>query len=200
MKTFLLLFFLSVPSSHLLYENDSTFVNLTSLSNDFVYDLKYATSDNFLKKPVYSCGNCYLRLDVARKLVQANNYFISKGYRIKLFDCYRPLSVQKKMWAILPDPRYVANPYSSNGSYHNRGAAVDITLVDFSGKDVDMGTPFDHFGKKSHFDNKTLPSEIIANRIFLREGMEMAGFNGIRTEWWHFSTGKFEVSDEQKCP
>ena len=100
----------------------------------------------------------------------------------------------------MPDPRYVANPYSSTGSYHNRGGAVDITLVDIQGNELDMGTPFDHFGKESHFDNKNLPEKVIANRILLREGMEMAGFNGIRTEWWHFSTGYYPVTDEQLCP
>jgi len=179
--------------------HDSTFVNLSALSEDFIYDLKYSTEDNFLKEPVYECGNCYLRLGVARKLVQANKYFVSQGYRIKLFDCYRPLSVQKKMWEIMPDPRYVANPNSSIGSFHNRGGAVDLTLVDSLGNELEMGTPFDFFGQESHFDYKDLPKAIIRNRIFLREGMEMAGFNGIRTEWWHFSTGSYKVSNQNLC-
>ncbi len=180
--------------------HDSSLVDISLLSKDFIYDLKYATDDNFLDHAVYPCSDCFLRLGVARKLIEANKYFIKQGYRIKLFDCYRPLSVQKKMWEIMPDPRYVANPYSSNGSYHNRGGAVDITLVDMQNNELDMGTPFDHFGIDSHFDNKNLPGTVIANRIFLREGMEMAGFNGIRTEWWHFSTGNYPVTNEQLCP
>jgi len=178
---------------------DSTFVNLNTSTKDFVFDLKYATADNFLKQPVYTCSNCYLRLEVARKLVQANKYFMSQGYRIKLFDCYRPLSVQKKMWNIMPDARYVANPNSSTGSYHNRGSAVDVTLVDSLGNELDMGTPFDFFGEQSHFDFKDLPVKVLGNRILLREGMEMVGFNGIRTEWWHFSAGKYKVSDVDMC-
>jgi len=186
--------------SDIIHLLDSSFIDIEILSNDFIFDLKYATSENFLNEPVYTCGSCFLRYSIAKKLALANEYFLSKGYKIKLFDCYRPLSVQKQMWEIMPDARYVANPNTSTGSYHNRGAAVDITLIDVNGNELDMGTPFDHFGEKSHFDFAELPAQVIANRIFLRDGMELAGFNGIRTEWWHFSTGNFPVSDQQLCP
>ena len=179
--------------------SDSSFINLLSLSDKFDLDLKYATSDNFLNEPVYSCSSCFLRLEIAKKLIEANKFFYSMGYHIKLFDCYRPLSVQKKMWEIMPDARYVANPSSRLGSFHNRGSAVDLTLVDSLGNELNMGTPFDFFGKESHFDFKDLPLEVLKNRILLREGMEMAGFNGIRTEWWHFSTGNYKTSDIDFC-
>ncbi len=191
----------NLPSSEspFIQFHDSSFINLSALSKDIVYDLKYATAENFLNEPVYDCGNCYLRHEVARKLVQANREFMSKGYRIKLFDCYRPLSVQKKMWKIKPDARYVANPYSSTGSFHNRGSAVDLTLVDSKGNELDMGTPFDFFGEKSHVDYKDLPKKVLKNRVILREGMKAAGFHGIRTEWWHFSAGEYNLSDENFC-
>ncbi len=176
-------------------KNDD-FVNIESLSNNFILDMKYATADNFLKEKVYSCAECYVRNEVAKALVNANRDFIKKGYRIKFFDCYRPHSVQKKMWKIVPDPGYVANP--KGGSVHNRGAAVDITLTDLKGNELDMGTPFDHFGKEASHAYAKLPEKVIANRKMLRTIMEENGFTTIRTEWWHynFSTGKkFKISD-----
>src|SRR6478609_3861234 len=115
--------------------NDTTFVNLKDYSQDFVYDMKYATDDNFLKSRVYDCAECYLRYKTVKALVLANQRFMKKGLKIKLFDCYRPLDIQKKMWAIVPNPKYVANP--AKGSIHNRGGAVDITLVDLNGKELE---------------------------------------------------------------
>ncbi len=112
--------------------NDTTFVNLKDYSNDFVYDMKYATSDNFLKTKVYDCAECFLRLKTVKSLIKANASFIKMGYKIKLFDCYRPLAIQKKMWKIISNPSYVADP--AKGSIHNRGGAVDITLVSRKGK------------------------------------------------------------------
>ena len=99
--------------------NDTTFVNIKSYSLDFVYDMKYATEDNFLKAKVYDCAECYLRLKTIKAMMKANAKFMKLGYKIKLYDCYRPLDIQKKMWAIVSNPIYVANP--SKGSIHNRG-------------------------------------------------------------------------------
>ncbi|OED44434.1 peptidase M15, partial [Flavobacteriaceae bacterium (ex Bugula neritina AB1)] len=146
--------------------NDKDFIDIEKLSNYFVLDMKYATSDNFLKKAVYSCAKCYVRGIVAKALIKANADFMKKGYRIKLFDCYRPHSVQKKMWKIVPNPGYVADP--KGGSIHNRGAAVDISLTDLKGNSIDMGTAFDHFGKEAHHAYTKLPKEVIANRRLLR--------------------------------
>ena len=138
---------------------------------------------------MYDCAKCLLRPEVAEALVQANNYFCEKGYKIKLYDCYRPLDVQKKMWAKVPNPSYVANPYG-NGSVHNRGAAIDLTLVTLEGCYVEMGTDYDFFGRAAHIDNNDLPSEVLANRKLLIDGMRAFGFQTIRTEWWHFSFQK----------
>ncbi|HQE35157.1 MAG TPA: M15 family metallopeptidase, partial [Flavobacterium alvei] len=99
--------------------SDTTFVNLKDYSQDFVYDMKYATSDNFLKAKVYDCAECFLRLKTIKALISANADFIKMGYKIKIFDCYRPLDIQKRMWKIVPNPSYVADP--SKGSIHNRG-------------------------------------------------------------------------------
>lgn len=182
MKYLLQLFTLLSVSSLLAQQND--FVLLRSLSNDFIFDMKYATPDNFLKQAVYDCGECYLRKSTAKALVKANEEFKSLGYRIKLFDCYRPLSVQKKMWKILPGTHYVANP--AKGSKHNRGAAVDLTLVDAQGKELDMGTPFDFFGKKAHHTCKTLPKKVLENRKLLKDVLNKYNFKSIFSEWWHY--------------
>ncbi len=171
------------------FENiaDSTFIRLADYSDDFVYDLRYATENNFLKSKVYDCAECYTRVKTAKALILANKEFIKKGVKIKFFDCYRPNSVQYKMWKIVPNPQYVANPVK--GSIHNKGGAVDITLVTLEGEELDMGTDFDFFGKKAYHDNLNLPKQILDNRKLLKETMEKHGFWSIRTEWWHYNLG-----------
>ena len=163
---------------------DSSFINIRALSNDFVLDLKYATEDNFLKQKVYDCPDCYLRKNTALALMKANQELITKGFRIKLFDCYRPLDVQKKMWQILPGTNYVANP--KKGSKHNRGAAVDLTLVDSNGNELDMGTKFDFFGKEAHHTYTKHSKEVLANRKLLKETLVKYNFKSIYNEWWHY--------------
>jgi len=187
MKTILLFipFFFTLIINAQTKSNDSTFVNLKEYSNDFVLDMKYATTDNFLKAKVYECDECYLRLKTVKSLVEANKKFIRKGYRIKIFDCYRPLEVQKKMWSIVPDANYVANP--ARGSIHNRGGAVDITLVDEQGKELDMGTSFDFFGPESAHDYQGFSEEILKNRKFLKKIMLCYDFESFDSEWWHYN-------------
>lgn len=180
----LIITFLSALLSFVVWGQQSDFVRLKDLSPDFVYELKYATPDNFLKQAVYDCGECYLRKSTAEALVKANEAFKQLGYRIKLFDCYRPLSVQKKMWKILPGTHYVANP--AKGSKHNRGAAVDLTLVDAEGKELNMGTPFDFFGKEAHHTYTEHSKEVLENRKLLKETLNKYNFKSIYSEWWHY--------------
>ena len=180
----LIITFLSALLSFVVWGQQSDFVHLKDLSADFVYELKYATPDNFLKQAVYDCGECYLRKSTAEALVKANEAFKQLGYRIKLFDCYRPLSVQKKMWKILPGTHYVANP--AKGSKHNRGAAVDLTLVDAQGKELNMGTPFDFFGKEAHHTYTQHSKEVLENRKLLKETLDKFNFKSIYSEWWHY--------------
>ena len=165
--------------------NDTTFVNIKDYSSDFILDMKYATDDNFLKTKVYDCESCFLRLKTIKFLIEANNEFKKKGYKIKLFDCYRPLDVQKKMWGIVPDANYVANP--AKGSIHNRGGAVDITLVDENAVELDMGTTFDFFGKESSHDYKELPRKTLKNRRLLKRIMTRYNFESFDSEWWHYN-------------
>ena len=163
--------------------NDTTFVNLKEYSSDFIYNMKYATADNFLKTKVYDCEACYLRYKTVKALIKANEKFIKKGYKIMLFDCYRPLDIQKKMWQIVSNPNYVADP--KKGSIHNRGGAVDITLVDSTGVAIDMGTPFDFFGIEASHDYENLADEVKENRRMLRKIMTRSGFRIFESEWWH---------------
>lgn len=165
--------------------NDTTFVDLKDFSTDFVYDMKYSTNDNFLKEKVYDCPVCLLRYKTVKSLVKANNMFISKGYRIKIFDCYRPLDIQKKMWSIVSNDKYVANP--AKGSIHNRGGAVDITLVDSLGNEIDMGTTFDYFGKEAAHNFKDLPKITRNNRRLLKKMMLKNNFKSFDSEWWHYN-------------
>ena len=160
--------------------------NLSETSSEFRYEIRYATNSNFIGEQLYDCEMCLLRPKVAQALNQANEYFIKKGFRIKIYDCYRPLDVQKKMWKKAPNPTYVANPYTK-GSVHNKGAAIDLTIETLEGCYVEMGSDYDYFGIEAHIDNTNLPKNVLENRAILIEGMRVFGFQTIRTEWWHFN-------------
>ena len=189
-----LFFFICFCVSSFSYsQTDTTFVNLKDYSSEFVYDMKYATDSNFLKEKVYDCGECYLRLKTINSLIEANKKFIKKGYKIKLFDCYRPLDIQKKMWTIVSNPKYVANP--EKGSIHNRGGAVDLTLVDSDGNELDMGTPFDHFGVEAAHSYENLSDVQKKNRKLLRKIMTKSNFQLFESEWWHYN-----LNDSKKEP
>lgn len=180
---------------------DTTYVYLTDYSQDFVFDLRYASDNNFLEKKVYPCAECVLAYETVKGLIKANDKFLEKGYRIKLFDCYRPRSIQYKMWEILPDNRYVANP-EGKGSAHNRGLAVDLTLITLEGEELDMGTGFDYFGIEAHHAYSKLPDSVLRNRQFLKSVMESSGFSSIKTEWWHYyllTDNEYEPADFPLC-
>jgi len=164
-------------------------VDLENESSEFSYEIRYATQNNFIGEILYDCPKCLLRPEVATALIAANQYFCELGYRIKIYDCYRPLDVQKKMWEKVPRATYVANPYGK-GSIHNKGAAIDITLETLEGCFVEMGSDYDFFGRASHIDNFNFSEEILANRKLLKEGMKKFGFLTVRTEWWHYSFRK----------
>jgi D-alanyl-D-alanine dipeptidase len=186
MKILSILFFLFVFLKPLSENEQPPLVNMAELSTEFEYEIRYATENNFIGEVLYDCAVCLLQPDVTDAVLQANQYFCELGYKIKFYDCYRPLDVQKKMWSKVPRPTYVANPYGK-GSIHNRAAAVDITLVTLEGCYVDMGSDYDFFGRESHIDNYNFSQEILNNRKILREGMQKFDFQTVRTEWWHYS-------------
>ena len=147
-------------------------------------DIRYATPDNFTGRTLYPVARCLLRPAVAEQLAQAQAAAAREGLGLEVFDCYRPLSIQRQLWALVPDERYVADP--AKGSRHNRGAAVDLTLVDAAGAELPMPTGFDDFTERAHRDYDDLPAAAIANRARLERLMTAAGFTGLPTEWWHF--------------
>ncbi len=160
------------------------FVDVHQMNPSIILDIRYATPNNFLHRAVYPQARCFLVKEAALKLNEVQKELQSIGLGLKIFDGYRPLSVQKKMWEIMPNPSYVANP--KHGSRHNRGSAVDLTLVDSSGHELEMPTGFDDFTPRAHHDYMKLPAKVRINRWILRTVMEKHGFKPIRTEWWHY--------------
>lgn len=176
-------------------KNHPGFTDVAALKAGILFDIRYATKNNFTKSKIYDCPACLLRPAVAEALVKAQKNLQKKGLGLIMYDCYRPRPYQQRLWDKKPDPNYVTPP--AKGSMHSRGAAVDLGIVDKDGKLLDMGTEYDFFGPEGHYDYTKLPTKVINNRKLLRETMEAAGFRGIRTEWWHFSyKGKsYELSD-----
>ena len=162
-------------------------IEIKSLLKGVEYDLRYATENNFTKKQLYKSGKqTFLRLQAVRGLQKVQEELNQKGFGLRIFDAYRPYSVTEKMWDLIQDERYVANP--AKGSGHNRGIAVDLTIIELKNhRDLDMGTGFDNFTDSAHHDFKNLPTEILQHRILLKTTMEKYGFRALDTEWWHYS-------------
>lgn len=165
-------------------------VPLASVNPRIRQEIRYATANNFTGRVLYDTAGCYLRLSVARALSRVQEDLEPLGLGLKIFDAYRPLSVQWELWAIVPDERYVANP--AKGSRHNRGAAVDLTLVDSKGRELPMPTGYDDFSERAHRDYSNLPAEAVANRALLERAMIRRGFVPLPTEWWHFDAAGWE--------
>ena len=181
--------------------NTQNWTEVTSLDTSIILDLRYATANNFVKEQMYECGRCFLRPQVARRIFRAHQVLQKQGLGLKMFDCYRPRPIQQKLWDKVPNASYVTPPWK--GSMHNKGAAVDLTIVDAKGKELDMGTEFDYFGERGHHTFKGLPAEVLENRRLLKETMAMVGLSAIRTEWWHYSfKGQgYEIADwVWNCP
>lgn len=169
--------------------NTRQWAEVNVLDNTIALDIRYATTNNFVKAKMYDCGRCFLRPEAAKAIAKAHKILRQKGYGgLKMFDCYRPRPYQQRLWDKVPDSNYVTPPWK--GSQHTRGLAVDLTIVDKEGKELEMGTPYDTFSERAHSDYKNLPAEVLKNRQLLRGVLESVGFKGIRTEWWHFSYSK----------
>lgn len=163
----------------------SDFVEVAALDRTLKVELPYATRENFTGRVLYPVARCFLRREVAEQLVAAHRSLRPLGYGIKIWDGYRPRSVQYLMWEAFPKPGYVGDP--KRGSKHNRGAAVDVTLFDLAtGEELAMPTAYDHFGLRAHTGFNALPHEVIRNRKLLQDTMRKHGFSTIPTEWWHF--------------
>ena len=189
----------SLPSAQI---PTNKLVKVKEIIPDIEIELKYSTTDNFTKQILYPTNTCYLAFgalenlklvqDSLRNIQSYNGVKYPKGLGLKIWDGYRLRSVQYRMWEIVPDPRYVADP--DKGSSHNRGGAVDLTIIDFSTKrELDMPTIFDFFGAEAHHDYMAHPIHVIANRKLLRGLMtNVGGFTLYAEEWWHY---KYPPSD-----
>ncbi len=152
---------------------------------DAVLDLRYATADNFVGRPLYPVARCLLLPAVADRLGRAAAALRGQGFRLVLFDCYRPLSVQRQLWKAMPRRGYVADP--ATGSHHNRAAAVDLSLADLAGAPVEMPTGFDDFGPRARaWATEGVSRPARRHRDLLRVAMAEAGFAVNPMEWWHF--------------
>jgi D-alanyl-D-alanine dipeptidase len=185
-------------------------VDVNTMDSTIKVDLRYSTTDNFVGVDVYGdFDKCYLQKDVAEKLVHAQKILHEKYpfYSLIVYDAVRPLHIQRMMWDTLVLPpgektKYLSNP--DNGSLHNYGAAVDLSIIDENGIPLDMGTPFDFFGDKAHpvkekemLEQGILSEREVFNREMLREIMRKAGFFGIQTEWWHFNSCRREEAAQR---
>lgn len=185
-------------------------VNIKDIDSTIVVDLKYSTNDNFLHKNLYGdLKNCYLQKEVAEKLARAQKKLKEKYpfYSIIIFDGVRPLSIQKTMWDELQVPENQKDKYVSDpevGSLHNYGCAVDVSIVNEDGWQMDMGTPYDYFGELGHpiAEERMIKEGKLSwrqheNRKLLREVMTQSGFTTITTEWWHFNGSSLKIAGEK---
>ncbi|MBZ0244236.1 MAG: D-alanyl-D-alanine dipeptidase [Bacteroidales bacterium] len=165
-------------------------VRLKDLDPTLLFDVRYATTNNFVGEVLYDCDEVYMVEDAAKRLVRANQRLNLLGLRLKIYDGYRPWSVQKRLWDKYPDSPYVANP--KYGSKHNRGCAVDLTLVDADGNELEMPTGYDNFTERAHFSFLGSSPEASANHFILAKVMMAEGFKPIRSEWWHFDAPNWQ--------
>lgn len=172
--------------------------------NTIALDVRYSTTNNFTGRDVYGdFDECWLHKNAAAKLKRAAKALQEKhpGYKLLLFDCLRPRKIQKLLWNVVKDTdkrMYVADP--SRGSVHNYGFAVDVSLLDAKGKELDMGTPYDSFSAKSqpakekeYLKSGELLETQISNRDILRSIMTSAGFKALKIEWWHFDAESLQI-------
>jgi D-alanyl-D-alanine dipeptidase len=162
-----------------------TLVALTAPAFDLDIALAYATPENVTGKPIYARAEAQLHPDAAAALRRAIDLAAPLGLRFRIFDAFRPVEAQWRLWEVFPDPAFVADP--REGSNHSRGVAVDLTLTEAAtGAALDMGTPFDDFTALSHHGRADLPAEAQRNRAILLGLMTAAGWNWNRFEWWHY--------------
>lgn len=152
---------------------------------DLLIDIRYATADNFTGAPVYKSGKCFLHPEAAEKIERAVGLAKPLGLTLKIFDAFRPIEVQQALWNHTPDPEFLSEP-GVGSTPHCRGVAVDLTLVDKNGKELDMGTAFDAFTPLSHHGNQEIPAAAQQNRHLLMGIMTTAGWDFYRNEWWHY--------------
>jgi D-alanyl-D-alanine dipeptidase len=162
----------------------ASLVPATSVAPGIVVDLRYATTENVFRTRLYREPKCLLRRPVAERLARVQRSLEAEGLGLKVWDAYRPASVQRRMWQLVGGSRYLANP--RRGSRHSRGAAVDVTLVDRDGKELAMPTGFDAFSRRASRAYRGGSPAARRNRDRLERAMRAQGFVPNPGEWWHF--------------
>lgn len=193
---------------------DKDFVRVRDYIPDILEELKYATADNFTGNRIYQFKDTYLRYGTVKKLMAVQEELRVLGLGLKIWDGFRPISAQYTLWDIYPDDTYVADP-NKGFSNHSRGNAVDLTLVDANGEELDMPTAFDDFSGRADRNYAEIPELPRANAELLQQIMERHGFQGYYGEWWHYNdTQKYDpewifdpglvslwmVTDDHGCP
>ena len=159
-------------------------VEITPDTHDVQLDIAYATENNFTGAPVYARAGCFLHPEAEEKLRKVCCHVEALGYKVKIFDAFRPSEAQWKLWNHTPDPEFLADP--RRGSPHSRGVAVDLNLTDANGTELEMGTGFDTFTPLSHHGNMEISPNAQRNRHLLMGIMTTAGWDFYRNEWWHY--------------
>ncbi len=159
-------------------------VEITPRTHDVELDIAYASARNLTGRPVYAHAACYLHRDAEAKLRRAVDLARPLGWRLRIFDAFRPSEAQWVLWNACPDPEFLADP--RRGSPHSRGVAIDLTLVDRAGTALEMGTPFDAFTPLSHHGNAEVTPAAQRNRFSLLGLMSAAGWDFYGKEWWHY--------------
>lgn len=167
--------------------SEAELVDIKLADPTIVIDLRYATSRNVLQRPLYPAGlPALVRASVAKRLVAAQEFLVQRGFRLKIWDAYRPKAAHDELWRMTQNDHYVANPSDGTGSLHTRGVAVDATLVDLDGNEVSMPTDFDSFTPDATMHYHGSDPLVRAHLRILQRAMGGAGFYGLSMEWWHF--------------
>lgn len=165
---------------------DGELVRILDYIPDIVIDLRYATTNNFTQTIIYDDDEAYLCYGTVRKLMNVQDDLKEQGYRLIIWDAYRSVEAQQRLWEVYPDPTYVANP-SKGITSHSRGNTIDIGLVYLDGSPVEMPSAFDEFSTLADRDYSEVPIEAARNAQLLEDTMKHHGFSGYWGEWWDYS-------------
>ena len=166
-------------------------VKLVNLDSEFIIDMRYATENNFTGQKVYESGECWINEHTAKILIEAKNIFKNDGFRVKIWDAYRPISAQERFWEIMPNDDFVARPPDMSKikvfrPTHMNGMCVDITLTDMNENEIEMPSEFDDMTERASICNPFSSEKSKENAKYMRKVMERVGFKGYDKEWWHF--------------
>jgi D-alanyl-D-alanine dipeptidase len=165
---------------------DGELVKVSDFIPTISVDLKYATADNFTETVIYGFSDAYLRYGTVKKLRAVQKAMLREGFSLKIWDAFRPVEAQYKLWEVCPDPTFVANPNTGYSS-HSRGNTLDVTLVNLDGTNVRMPTEFDDFSSSADRNYSDVDEDAAANARLLEKEMTENGFSAYQGEWWHFS-------------